>query len=165
MKKALSFLTAALLSGAAFAHPHHDDLLPGARDIPAQRPVAERPHGQAGDRASVSRTITLEMTGAARCTPGSITVKRGETVRLLARNSGRQPQELAIGTAAELKEQAQMLKKFPSMQVAAPDRARANPGDAAEIVWHFTRAGEFAFTCAPAGHHAPDGMGTLVVSP
>jgi uncharacterized cupredoxin-like copper-binding protein len=165
MKKAWSFLTVALLSGAAFAHPHHDDPLPGARGIPAQRPATERPYGQAGDRASVSRTIALEMTDSARCSPGSVTVKRGETVRLLARNSGRQPQELAIGTQAELKEHAGMLKKFPTMQVSVPHRALANPGDAAEILWHFTRAGEFAFTCAPAGHLAPDGMGKLLVSP
>ena len=54
--------------------------------------------GKAGDAAKVSRTVTVDMSDAMRFTPSSITVKQGETIRLIAKNSGAIKHEMVLGS-------------------------------------------------------------------
>jgi uncharacterized cupredoxin-like copper-binding protein len=121
--------------------------------------------GIAGQRAAARRTITLDMTDAMRFTPDDITVQEGETVRLVARNSGRMRHELVIGTAAALAEHAAMMAKHPDMEHDEPYMVHVEPGQAGEIVWHFNRPGRFEFACLIAGHYQAGMRGTLVVQP
>jgi uncharacterized cupredoxin-like copper-binding protein len=165
MKKLSLILAFGLLPPAALAHPDHGDRFPGAREVPVQPAPVDKPHGRAGDSAKISRAVSLDMSDSARCSPEAFHVKRGETVKFVARNSGRQPQDFAMGTAPGLKEHAEMMRKFPQMQGSAPDRVRVKAGETAELVWQFTQPGEFNVSCAPSGQYAAGSLGKVIVSP
>lgn len=134
----------------------------------------EKPFGRAGNPSKVNRTVLVEMedsmhfvttasaqprrrtdVGAAHgrhMMPGDIVVKRGETIRFRVRNDGRIMHEMVIGTMKELKEHAELMKKFPGMEHDEPYMAHVAPGKEGEIVWQFTRAGEFHYACLIPGH-------------
>jgi len=48
---------------------------------------------------------------------------------------------------------AEMTNIFPDMEHDEPYMAHVPPGETAEIVWTFNRAGEFAFACLLPGHY------------
>ncbi len=120
--------------------------------IPAAADTGHGSFGRAGDPKNVSRAIEIDASDAMRYTPSRITVKRGETVRLVVRNRGQVTHELVLGTIAELKEHAALMRKFPNMEHDEPNQARVAPGGSAEIVWQFTQAGEVPFACLVPGH-------------
>ena len=59
---------------------------------------------------------------------------------------------MVIGTMKELKEHAELMRKSPNMEHDEPYMAHVGPGKADEIVWQFTRAGEFYYACLIPGH-------------
>ena len=119
--------------------------------------------GIAGDAKDVKRTIEINMTDDMKFTPSRITVKRGETVRLVALNRGKVLHEIVIGTAQELKEHAEMMKKHPNMEHDEPYMAHVDPGQKGDIIWTFNRAGTFEFACLIPGHFEAGMKGTIVV--
>ena len=121
--------------------------------------------GIAGKPAQVTRTITLDMTDTMRFTPDTLTVKEGETVRFVVRNTGRMLHEMVIGTPDELAKHAAMMAKFPNMEHDEAYMVHVDPGKTGEIVWHFNRAGSFEFACLIAGHYEAGMRGTLTVTP
>ena len=120
--------------------------------------------GIAGKPAQVTRTITLDMTDTMRFTPDTLTVKEGETVRFVVRNTGRMLHEMVIGTPDELAKHAAMMAKFPNMEHDEAYMVHVDPGKTGEIVWHFNRAGSFEFACLIAGHFEAGMRGTLTVT-
>lgn len=128
--------------------------------------IADAGHGsigRPGDPTKVSRTIEIVGSDNMRYTPSRITVKRGETVRLVVKNGGKLTHELVLGSAAELKEHAALMRKFPNMEHDEPNQARVKPGESAEIVWQFTRAGVVPFACLEPGHMEAGMTGTIKV--
>ena len=119
--------------------------------------------GIAGDAQDVKRTIEIRMTDDMKFTPSRITVKLGETVRLVAVNRGKVLHEIVIGTAQELKEHAEMMKKHPNMEHDEPYMAHVDPGQKGDIIWSFNRAGTFEFACLIPGHFEAGMKGTIVV--
>ena len=105
------------------------------------------------------------MEDGGRCSPGSIAVKQGEVVKLAARNDGKQMQEVAVGTPVDLKSHADTVRKFPSMQVSRVNRASARNGQTVDLVWQFTKPGEYAVACAPAGQFSEKGVARVTVTP
>lgn len=103
------------------------------------------------------------MSDAMRFTPADITVKRGETVKLVATNKGQVLHEMVLGTSEELKKHADMMKKFPGMEHDEPHMAHVKPGKSGEIVWQFTKAGEFQFACLIPGHFEAGMVGKVTV--
>jgi uncharacterized cupredoxin-like copper-binding protein len=103
------------------------------------------PH-QNGHRTDVGPGSALHLM------PGDIEVKRGETVRFIVRNDGKVMHEMVIGRMKELKEHAELMRKFPGMEHDEPYMAHVAPGKEGEIVWQFTRAGEFHYACLIPGH-------------
>jgi uncharacterized cupredoxin-like copper-binding protein len=61
-------------------------------------------------------------------------VRRNETLRLKVRNAGAVLHELVIGTDAELKEHAGLVKKFPGKAHDEPCMARVEAGMIGRIV-------------------------------
>ena len=51
-----------------------------------------------------------------RFTPSNVSVKKGETIRFIIKNSGAVPHEFSLGTEKELKEHYEVMKKFPNME-------------------------------------------------
>ena len=120
--------------------------------------------GKPGDPHKVTRTIEVEMSDAMRFRPDIIKVKRGETIRFLVRNTGKLKHEMVLGTIKELREHAEMMRKFPVMEHADPNQVSVDPGMTGELVWQFTRAGTFDFACLVPGHFEAGMVGKVRVS-
>ena len=141
----------------------HDD---GAHKGKAQRSVAaseERAFGRGGDPKNVSRTVRIEMADSMRYSPAEIAIKRGETVRFEATNSGKLMHEIVLGTMNELKEHAALMKRHPGMEHHEPHMAHVAPGKTERLVWQFTKAGEFFYACLIPGHFEAGMLGRIVV--
>jgi uncharacterized cupredoxin-like copper-binding protein len=120
--------------------------------------------GKAGNAAKVSRTVNVDMTDAMRFTPSSITVKQGETIRLVVKNSGKLKHELVLGTEKELKEHYEVMKKHPEMEHDDPNMVTVAPGKTGEVIWQFTKAGTVDFACLQPGHYDAGMKGVFKVS-
>ena len=134
-----------LLPGRAMAHDSH----------------ASYAAGEPGDPKKPSREIVVEM-GDRFYQPKKIELKRGEQVRFVIRNDGHEDHEFLLdSTEANLKH-AEMMKKNPGMEHAEPNGIQLAPKKSGEIVWKFTKAGTFEFSCLIEGHRE-DGMTGIVV--
>ena len=127
--------------------------------------------GKPGDPNKVTRSIRVEMNDTMRFKPASIKVKRGETIRFVVRNTGKLKHEMVLGTIKELKEHAELMRKFPEMEHADPKMEHADPnqvsvepGMTGELVWQFTKAGTFDFACLVPGHFEAGMVGKVRVS-
>jgi uncharacterized cupredoxin-like copper-binding protein len=96
-------------------------------------------------------------------TPAKINVKRGETIRFVVRNAGQIKHEMVIGSMAELKEHAEMMRTMPGMEHAEPNMVTLDPGKTGELIWQFTKAGTFDFACLQPGHFEAGMMGKVSV--
>jgi len=123
----------------------------------------QKPWGIAGDREQVTRTIEIGMSDQMRFSPDQLEVKQGETIRFVLRNGGRMLHEFVLGTRTDLDAHAAMMAKFPGMQHDEPYMAHVAPGQDAEIIWTFNRAGDFDFACLIAGHYQAGMVGRIRV--
>jgi uncharacterized cupredoxin-like copper-binding protein len=119
--------------------------------------------GKPGDPAKVTRAVEVEMNDEMRFKPASIQVKRGETIRFIVRNTGKLKHEMVLGTIKELKEHAELMRKFPEMEHDDPNQVVVEPGKTGELVWQFTRAGTFDFACLVPGHFEAGMVGKVQV--
>ncbi len=125
--------------------------------------VEEKAFGREGDAKKVTRTVHVDMADTMRYSPMEITVKRGDTVRLIAKNSGKVMHEMVLGTMAELKEHFELMKKHPDMEHDEPHMAHVKPGKTEHMVWQFTKAGEFYYGCLMPGHFEAGMVGKVIV--
>ena len=70
---------------------------------------------------------------------------------------------MVLGTEKAITDHAALMKKFPEMEHADANMAHVKPGKAGEIVWQFTKAGEFQFACLQPGHFEAGMVGKLTV--
>lgn len=157
---ALTFALLTLAAGTAFAHGNEEHA--AARKFDAGQ-VEPTDFGQEGNPKRVTKTIKVDMTDAMRFTPSTVTVKRGETVKFVVRNDGKVLHEMVLGTKEAIHEHAELMKKFPEMEHADPNMAHVKPGKAGEIVWQFTKPGEFQFACLQPGHYEAGMVGKVAV--
>jgi uncharacterized cupredoxin-like copper-binding protein len=160
--KYLYVLGAAFALATPLAATAHGGEHAAPRKFDASR-VEATAFGQEGDPRKVTRTIEVSMSDKMRFSPESIEVKRGETVRFIVRNDGHVLHEMVLGTPAALKKHAELMKKFPAMEHADANMAHVKPGSAGEIVWQFTKPGEFQFACLQPGHFEAGMVGRVVV--
>jgi uncharacterized cupredoxin-like copper-binding protein len=120
--------------------------------------------GMPGDPAKGSRTVPVEMDDSMRFAPAEIDVKAGETIRFFVVNRGKVTHEMVIGTAVELDEHAEMMRRTPGMRHAEPNQITLAPGQRGGIVWTFDKAGSFAFACLVPGHKEAGMVGKIVVN-
>ena len=120
--------------------------------------------GEPGKPERVTRTVAVDMTDNMRFSPSRITVKQGETIRFVVKNSGQIKHEFVLGTAQELKEHYEVMKKFPDMEHAEPNMVTVAPGKTGEVVWQFTRSGKVDFACLQPGHYEAGMKGAVTVA-
>ena len=120
--------------------------------------------GMAGDAAKVDRTIAVEMNDTMRFSPGNVSVKAGETVRFFIVNKGAVPHEMVIGTADEINEHSDMMKKMPGMVHKEANQINLAPGQRGAIVWQFAKAGTVTYACLVPGHKEAGMVGTVQVN-
>jgi uncharacterized cupredoxin-like copper-binding protein len=141
----------ALASFAAFAAGQHDH-------------GHEAGIGQPGDPKKVSRTVQVTMNDQMRFQPSGITVRQGETIRFVVRNSGKIKHELVLGTQQELKEHAELMQKHPEMEHdEEPNAISVQPGKTGQLIWLFTQAGAVDFACLEPGHFEAGMVGKVTV--
>ena len=156
----LALTSATLMTLPRVACAHGDETHAAA--APAK--WEQTPWGIAGDAKAAKRTIALTMSDAMRFAPDRITVKQGETVRIVVRNEGSLLHEFVLGTKQELDEHAALMARFPGMEHDEPYMAHVPPGKTGEIVWTFNRAGSFDFACLIPGHYQAGMVGTVSVA-
>jgi len=159
MKNTIKFIAACVLlagAGGSFASGTHAG---GHTHADGDTTI-----GKAGLPAQVTRTITVDMSDSMRFTPSSIKAKKGETVRFVVKNSGQLSHEFVLGTAKDLKEHYEVMKKFPEMEHADDNMLTVKPGQTGEMVWQFTRAGTVSFACLHPGHFEAGMKGNISVA-
>src|SRR5688500_51612 len=149
-----------LLGAAAAAYAHTGESEPARIDYSK---AEETQFGRAADPRRAARTIRVDMADTMRYTPAEITVKRGETVRFVARNSGKVMHEMVLGTKEELARHAEEMKKHPGMEHDEPHMLHVAPGKTGQMGWRFTKAGEFFYGCLLPGHFEAGMVGRINV--
>jgi len=137
----------------------------GAR---AKKPVdssnaEQKPFGIAGDPKLAKRTMKITMNDTMRFSPAALTIKRGETLRIVAHNSGKVLHEMILGTEDELAKHAELMRKFPDMEHDEPHMVHVKPGHTEDMVWTFNQPGEFRFACLIPGHYEAGMVGKIIV--
>lgn len=123
----------------------------------------ETSFGKPGNIKEVSRTIEVSMGDDMRFVPDNIRVKQGETVHFIVKNTGTTPHEMILGTADELREHAEMMKKMPNMKHTDPSMVRVEPGKTGDMIWNFDLAGNFQYACLIPGHSEAGMKGRIIV--
>lgn len=126
----------------------------------------ETAYGKPGDPKKPARGIPIamrEVDGKMLFFPSVIEVRRGEQVRFILRNSGLLDHELVVATLEENLKHAVEMQKNPDMEHDDPNAKRLAPGKTGEIVWQFTKAGEFDFSCLIPGHREAGMTGKIIV--
>lgn len=121
-------------------------------------------YGEPGKAAQVSRVIEVQAADSMRYTPATITVRRGETIKFVVKNTGKLPHELVLGDMQSLKEHAELMRRYPDMEHEDPNMAKVAPGGTGTLTWKFTQAGTVEFACLIPGHYEAGMKGRIRVS-
>ncbi|MDH3450048.1 MAG: cupredoxin family protein [Gammaproteobacteria bacterium] len=111
----------------------------------------------------VTRTIEVVMNDQMRFSPDLIKVNKGDVIRFVHTNSGQLMHEFVLGTPEVLAQHAEMMKKFPGMEHSEPYMAHVPPGKKGQIIWKFSKSGEFSFGCLIPGHFDAGMKGRVIV--
>jgi len=139
--------------------------------------------GAAGNASDVTRVINITM-GDNFYEPLNITVKEGETVRFIVKNTGEFVHEFNIATAEMHRAHAPEMMMMVEHGVLEPDRINwdaakkmqasmghgmhdeANsillePGKSGEVIWKFPKDTELEFACNIPGHYESGMVGDI----
>ena len=122
--------------------------------------------GEPGDPKKAARAILVTMTeqdGKMLFIPNKIEVQKGEQVRFKLSNKGLLDHEIVLATLEENLKHAKEMEKNPEMEHDDPNAKRLVPSTSGEIVWKFTKAGTFDFSCLIPGHREAGMFGTVIV--
>jgi uncharacterized cupredoxin-like copper-binding protein len=122
--------------------------------------------GQPGDANLPARTIEVAMVdgdGTMKFEPAAIEVAKGEQVRFKIANKGALDHEFVLATLADNLQHLAEMKKTPNMVHAGPNAVTLSPNASGEILWRFTQAGNFDFSCLIPGHREAGMHGAVVV--
>ena len=122
--------------------------------------------GEPGDPKKPARIVQITMNegdGKMMYVPDRVEIKRGEQIKFVLRNNGALDHEFILATTAENLKHAEEMKKNPEMEHDDPNAKRLAPKKTNEVVWRFTKAGEFEFGCLIPGHREAGMIGTVVV--
>lgn len=153
-----------LLAAGSHDHSHSND-----GDIGAQAALAD-----------ATRTVVVTL-GEMFFEPGSVAVKKGETVLFVIRNAGEAVHEFSLATTemhmAHSEEMAEMIDhgilefdrinhdKMAELGMAhdAPNSVLVEPGQSAELAWTFSGDAEIEISCNIPGHRE-GGMTAAIIT-
>jgi len=122
--------------------------------------------GEPGNPKRPAQTILVIMRegdGKMLFVPDRVEVRKGEQIRFILRNNGQIEHEFVLATTEENLKHAEEMKKNPEMEHDDPNARRVAPRKTSEIVWRFTKAGQFEFGCLIPGHREAGMTGTVIV--
>ena len=122
--------------------------------------------GEPGDPKKPARIVQVAMaegTGKMMFIPDRVEIKRGEQIKFIIRNNGELAHEFILATTAENLKHAEEMKKNPEMEHDDPNGKTVEPKKVTELVWRFTKAGQFEYGCLIPGHREAGMTGIIVV--
>jgi uncharacterized cupredoxin-like copper-binding protein len=122
--------------------------------------------GEPGDPKKPARIVQVamgEIDGKMMFIPAKVVAKEGEQVKFMLRNNGELDHEFILATTAENLKHAETMKKNPDMEHDDANGRRLAPKKTNEIVWKFSKAGEFEYSCLIPGHREAGMIGTIFV--
>jgi uncharacterized cupredoxin-like copper-binding protein len=84
-------------------------------------------------------------------------------VRFMLSNEGELAHEFILATTDENLKHAEEMKKNPDMEHDDPNGKRLDPKKRGELIWRFTKSGEFEFGCLIPGHREAGMTGKIIV--
>ena len=122
--------------------------------------------GEPGNPQIQSRTVKVSMLEEGKrmlFDPPSIEVGLGEQIRFVLFNEGSEYHEFVLATHAENRKHAEFMKRFPKMEHNDPNAKRLSALSSGELLWKFTRRGEFEYACLIPGHFQAGMHGKIIV--
>lgn len=96
--------------------------------------------------------------------PDTIEVRRGEQIRFVLKNADNlKDHEFVLATAKENHDHAEAMKANPNMEHNEPNAKRLRSKQTGELLWRFTKEGEFEFSCNIPGHREAGMVGRVIV--
>jgi len=71
--------------------------------------------------------------------------------------------EFVLASTAENLKHAALMQKYPDMEHDDPNGKTIQPKGSSEILWRFTKRGEFEFGCLIPGHREAGMLGKVLV--
>ena len=118
--------------------------------------------GEPGNPKKPSREIVVLMSEM-DYTPSKIDVKRGEQIRFVIRNVGSESHEFLLASTADNLKHAEQMKKNPDMEHDEPNGLKLAAKKSGEVLWKFTKAGTFEYSCLIPTHRELGMVGKVVV--
>ena len=122
--------------------------------------------GEPGNPKKPSRSVLVTMRegdGKMMFVPEKLEIKRGEQVRFLISNVGELAHEFVLASTEDNLKHAELMKKYPDMEHDDPNGKTVQPKAKSEIIWRFTKKGEFEFACLIPGHREAGMTGKITV--
>ena len=122
--------------------------------------------GEPGDPKKPARVVKVKMfegSGKMGFDPARIEVRKGEQVRFVLENGGEEDHEFVLATVTENRKHAEVMKKNPDMEHDDPNAKRVLPHGNGDLIWKFTKRGEFEFACLIPGHYEKGMFGRVIV--
>ena len=122
--------------------------------------------GEPGDPKRPARTMLITMRegdGKMMYMPDRLEIKRGEQIRFVITNSGELDHEFVLATTEENLKHYEEMKKNPEMEHDDPNAKRVGAKKKSEVVWRFTKAGQFEYGCLIPGHREAGMTGIITV--
>jgi len=132
--------------------------------------------GAPGKAAEATRSIAVNLADN-YYEPDAISVKPGETIRFVLKNSGEFQHEFSINTLAAHVEHRKEMAAMANMDHAGMDHSQPGaakpmshddpnmvilePGETKELIWKFTAAMEIEFACSIPGHYESGMVGRV----
>jgi uncharacterized cupredoxin-like copper-binding protein len=122
--------------------------------------------GEQGDPKELSRIIQVTMEerdGKMLYVPAKVEIRKGETIKFVIYNNGELDHEFVLATTKENLKHAEAMEMNPEMEHDDPNATRVAPKQTSEMIWKFTKAGQFEFACLIPGHRDAGMIGTVAV--
>ncbi len=159
---ALTFAALSIFATSAIASGTHDG------GHAAAGAVEEYSIGTKGDKAKAKRNINISLRetddGEMLIEPKVLMFRKGETVALNFTNVGKTDHEFVMDTEEAVQEHKKVMEKNPDMVHADDNTMRLAPGEKGQIVWTFSKDGNFTFACLIPGHYEAGMHGIIKIS-
>lgn len=122
--------------------------------------------GVPGDPKKPTRVVEVIMKegqGTMEYVPNRIEVKRNEQIRFVLKNDGELTHEFMLASVEENAKHAALMQKYPDMEHDDPNAKTLQAKARSEILWRFSKKGEFEFACLIPGHREAGMHGTIIV--
>jgi uncharacterized cupredoxin-like copper-binding protein len=131
---------------------HHDHSFSAGKPCDTTKPPSR-----------IVQVTMIESDGKMLFLPNAVEVKKDEQVKFMLRNNGELDHEFILATTAENLKHAETMRKNPDMEHDDANGKRLAPKQTDQIVWKFSKAGDFEYSCLIPGHREAGMIGTIVV--